>query len=396
VILFKKLVKSLPLQLLAAIGIALLVEPLLSGPVLSFFYTLSCLFKDLLIMVIPFVVFGYLTTSIVSFDKKSLWMVLSIFGLVILSNGLSVWIAYGLGRTLLPLFSFPPLTNLDAPQGGLQVLWTLPWESPLTAGSALILALILGFVAILFDIHPIRKVARHIRDDATRVLRVAFIPLLPLYVFGFMLRLQHDGMFGLLVQGYGKVFALSMGATFSYILFLYGIAARFRWVPFKRMVEHMLPSGITAFTTMSSAATLPVTLTCVEKSLGRREYADFVVPLTANNHLIGDGFNIALASLALLWMTDHPLPGIADYGIFVVYYCIAKFSTAGVPGGAALVILPIVQTYLGLSPGLASLLTTLLVLQDPLITMVNVMGNGVFATLTARLFHVEKLPKGHT
>ena len=274
-------------------------------------------------------------------------------------------------------------------------LWVLPVKAPENAPMvAMIAAFGLGMGGVFGDFPFLKRLAHRVREDAITVLRRGFIPLLPLYVFGFILKLQHDKTFGLLVQGYGQIFALSCLIIVAYILLAYGFAARCRLNRFKHILLNMLPAGVTAFTTMSSAATLPVTLDATEKTLGSRTYADFVIPLTANNHMIGDGLNIALSSLALLIMTNQGMPDVGNYALFTFYYCLAKFSTAGVPGGGVLVILPLAQMYLGLNANLASILTTLYVLQDPLITAANVMGNGAFAVLTAPLFQRRRRDAG--
>ncbi len=386
-VLFKK---SLPLQLVLAIVLALILEPWMEVKTLSFFYTLSCAFKDLLMMVIPFVVFGYLMSSLVSFDKRALGMIFGILGLATLSNALCVFVAYGLGATFLPWLSFEPFQIAETTSDGVTALWTIPWTSPLTPGIAMALALFLGVGAIFTHYTPLKKLARRVRDDSTTVLKKVFIPLLPFYVFGFMLRLQYEGTFELLVKGYGQVFLLTLLIMILYVIFWYGVAAQFRWKHFKNMLVCMFPAGITAFTTMSSAATLPVTLEGTEKMLKERTYADFVIPLTANNHTVGDGLSIALSVLSLMWMSQNTLPTFESYALFTLFYCLARFSTAGVPGGGILVMLPIIQEYMGMSPGLLSLLTTLYVLQDPIITSVNVLGNGVFAFMTASLFQRKK------
>jgi len=87
-----------------------------------------------------------------------------------------------------------------------------------------------------------------------------------------------------------------------------------------------------------------------------------------------------------MMMTGQPFPDFSTYLIFTIFYCLTKFSAAGVPGGGVLVILPVAQAYLGLSPEMATLLFTIYVLQDPLITAANVMGNGAFALITAKIF----------
>jgi Na+/H+-dicarboxylate symporter len=86
-----------------------------------------------------------------------------------------------------------------------------------------------------------------------------------------------------------------------------------------------------------------------------------------------------------LMLSGAPLPTFENYLLFTFYFCIAKFSAAGIPGGTVIVMLPILQKYLGLSPEMASLITTIYIIQDPVFTSANVMGNGAFALLVRKL-----------
>jgi Na+/H+-dicarboxylate symporter len=100
--------------------------------------------------------------------------------------------------------------------------------------------------------------------------------------------------------------------------------------------------------------------------------------------MIGDSLSIPLSALCLLMMSGQPIPDISTYLSFVFYYCLAKFSAAGIPGGGVIVILPVVQAHLGLNETMTSLLATIYILKDPILTAANVMGNGAFALLSRK------------
>ena len=109
------------------------------------------------------------------------------------------------------------------------------------------------------------------------------------------------------------------------------------------------------------------------------------MPATANIHMVGDGINITLTSLALLVMSGHPLPGFSAFLAYVGAYIITKFSGSGIPGGGMIILLPVVEEYLGLSSELCSLVATLYILQDSLMTASNVAGNGAFALIINKI-----------
>lgn len=380
------MLKSLPVQLCLCILLGLCFGSFLSDVVISFFYTISCFLKDLLMIGLPFIIFSYLFAALLSFERHGLWMVVTVMGCIVLSNAAAVLIPYAVGAFLLPLLPLHPIEVLPSAQSLIQPLWKLPFSNPLSAQDMLIFGLISGLIAAFFKSAALKKMAFSLRDGATKLLQKTFIPFIPLYVLGFVLKLNREGSLYFLITSYAPVFLSSCTLITLYLLFLYAFAAHFQRKIMLKYLEQMLPAGLMAFSTMSSAAALPITLKATEDNLGSRAYADFVIPLTTNIHLLGDGINISLTCLALLMMTGEPFPDFSSYLIFTIFYCLTKFSAAGVPGGGVLVILPVAQAYLGLSPEMSTLLFTIYVLQDPLISAANVMGNGAFALITAKIF----------
>ncbi len=227
--------------------------------------------------------------------------------------------------------------------------------------------------------------SRIFRDYATVFLKKGFIPFLPLYVLGFVVKLSRDGQLAGLMHGYANTFLLSCVMIIAYLTFWYYVGSYFNVKKLISSVREMLPAGITGLTTMSSSATMPVTLEATQKNINDREFADFIIPTSVNAHLPGDGISITLTAMALLLMSGHALPTWSVFFVYVIHYCLVKFSAAGVPGGGVLVILPVVREYLGLDETSTTLLATIYILQDPILTSANVMGNGAFAMVAHRL-----------
>ena len=86
-------------------------------------------------------------------------------------------------------------------------------------------------------------------------------------------------------------------------------------------------------------------------------------------------------------------PDFMTYLVFAFYFVIAKFSVAAVPGGGILVMLPILESYLGLDATMLSLMTALYILFDPIITSANVLANGGFAMILSKLLGRKEKPQ---
>jgi Na+/H+-dicarboxylate symporter len=212
-------------------------------------------------------------------------------------------------------------------------------------------------------------------------------------VFGFLLKMQKENVLENLFTNYTKVFVLIFFLVIFYIMLFYLLSANFNLKKALEYFKEMLPAGITAFSTMSSVATMPVTLNATEKNISSKKMANLIVPTTVNVHLMADGLSISITALALMIMGNQGIPEISSYIWFVVYYCIAKFSCAGVPGGGVIVLIPVFQEHLHMNLEIATLLTTIYILQDSFLTCGNVMGNGAFAIFANKFLKKIKLSK---
>ncbi len=380
----KIMLKSLPVQLILAIFAAYFLSGIFNLETIRLFFTLSCGLKEILMGMLPFVIFSYITAAILSMEQRAPFLIISILALVTLSNALTVLVSYGIGVNLLPLLTFGG-SGLPELQDTVTPLFTLLIPEILAPDRSLLLGVSVGLIFSLIKAPRVTTLAHKMRHYMTVFLQKAFIPLLPVYVFGFILKMEYEGTLSILVKSSGHVFGLLWVIIILYLTLLYFIASGFRLSRFFEVVQNMLPAGITGFSTMSSAATMPVTLAATEKNMGDEQFADLVIPTTVNIHLIGDALAIPILALAVLSLSGMPLPTFENYLLFTLYFCLAKFSVAGIPGGGIIVMLPILQKYLNLSPEMASLMTTIYIVQDPIFTSANVMGNGAFALVARKI-----------
>ena len=379
------MLKSLPVQLVLCLILALIGGNYFNIEVIRWAFTISCFLKEILMAILPVVIFSYLFAALLSFEKRAPVLIASILVMVIISNGLAVLTSYAVGITVLPYIISAHSVGLSGSLDIITPVFDIYFPTFITPDKAMLSGILLGIFFSFVKVQGVGKFALNLRDKVTLALHKCFVPLIPVYVFGFVIKLHHEGSLSLLLKNYGQVFALGCALIVVYISLLYLIASQFRYRVFLGYIKEMLPAGVTGFSTMSSAATIPLTLDATEVNLGNREYADLVVPTTVNIHMLGDDLVIPFIALAILLMTGHPLPDLSTYLIFTGYFCMTKFSAAAVPGGGMIVILPVVQNYLGLSAEMATLLATIYILQDSIFTASNVMGNGAFAIISQKV-----------
>ncbi|MBX9977040.1 MAG: dicarboxylate/amino acid:cation symporter [Alphaproteobacteria bacterium] len=384
--------KSLPVQLIACILVAFYLGKVLDLFYVRLFFTLSSVFVEILLFILPIMVFSFIFRALVGIERKSTWLVGLILISVTISNILAVLTAYGYSKGLMAAlgithcagFADKFISNVDP---------LFPFELPRFIGTdrAMLAGIACGFiVSFLPDRIAFRTFATNkaiiLSDMITAFLQRAFIPLLPIYIFGFCLKLSYDDALVHLFTHYSHVFFASLTLVLMYISLIYFFGAGLSITRALAHMRTMLPAALTGFSTMSSAATMPVTLECTEKNTKDRNFTDLIIPSTANIHMLGDDLTITVTAVALLTICGH---GVPDFMTFLAYagaFSIAKLSCVGIPGASVLVVLPVLQQFLGFTPEMIGMLTTIYILQDSFGTAANVMGNGGFALVIQRVF----------
>lgn len=385
-----KLLKSLPVQLVLSIALAFTLSSYLNAFTISLFYSISSAVIEALLFVLPIIIFTYLFQALANSSRGNLKLVLLIFAGVTLSCCLALTTAYLFGKSVLPGLNLDQSPDFVSKlQTKVSKLFSLGLPTIMGTEKAMLLGMSLGIlVSFLNDKSRLKTKCRELgcklSTIVTFTLQRLFIPLVPLYVFGFCVKLAHEGALLVLFEDFGKVFLASIGLVITYLFLLYFLGAQGDIRKAFQNIRTMVPAGLTGFSTMSSAATMPVTLKCAEKTTGDSDYAKLIIPSTANIHMLGDDMTIMVASMALLTVYGMPWPDLLTFIPFMIAFALAKLSCVGVPGATVLVILPVLQNYLGFSAEMISAITTIYILQDPFGTTGNVMGNGAFALIIQR------------
>ena len=133
---------------------------------------------------------------------------------------------------------------------------------------------------------------------------------------------------------------------------------------------------LTAFSTSSSAATLPITMTSVEENLGvHKDTAKFVLPLGATVNMDGTALYESVAAIFIAQAYGHDL-GIAQQLVIFLTASLAAVGAAAIPG-AGLITMSIVLTAVGLPLEGIGLILAVDRLLDMFRTTVNVFGDCV-------------------
>lgn len=190
------------------------------------------------------------------------------------------------------------------------------------------------------------------------------------------------------------IYSLCVVAGLAFMVFgLYPVLVRiFTGRSYISFLREISPAQLLAFSTSSSAATLPVTMERVEEHIGvDSEVASFVLPIGATVNMDGTSLYQAVAAVFIAQAFGMDL-GFTDQLNIVLTATLASIGSAAVPG-AGMVMLVIVLGAIGVpEAGLALIFAVDRVL-DMCRTVANVTGDATVATLVAK--SVGKLGDPH-
>lgn len=155
-----------------------------------------------------------------------------------------------------------------------------------------------------------------------------------------------------------------------------------RKIKYKSFLRNISPAQLMAFSTSSSAATLPVTIDCLEENMKvSKNVAGFVLPIGATVNMDGTSMYqaIAVIFLAQLHMVDLSF---GQQLTIVLTATLASIGSAAVPS-AGLVMLIIVLQSVGLNPAWIAIIFPVDRILDMVRTTVNVTGDATVSTIIA-------------
>jgi len=182
-----------------------------------------------------------------------------------------------------------------------------------------------------------------------------------------------------------------LGLIIHLVVVYGGIAKFFGGVSLIEMIKRISPAMLVAFTTASSAATLPVTLQCSEKNLGvKKEIGAFTLPLGATVNMDGTALyqGVSVVFLAQLLGVDLTFNQML---MVIVSATLASIGTAGVPG-AGMIMLAMVLESVGMPVSAIGIIMGVDRIVDMGRTCMNVSGDLICTLAVARSENAVDMP----
>ena len=385
--------KKIKISLLGKVAIAIVLGVVfgqfLPVGIARLFVTFNALFSSFLSFAIPLIILGLVAPAIGELGKSA-GKLLVITTLIAYGSTLfSGFFTFFSVDAVLPymIAENTQLAAVNEPENTmLAPFFEIAMPPLMDIMTALLLAFIIGLGLSVIKGVALQKVCVDFRDIITKTIETAIVPLLPLHIFGIFLNITKSGQVVSIVSMFVKVIAVIFVLHVLLLLIQFIVAgAVSKKNPFL-LLKNMLPAYTTALGTQSSAATIPVTLKQALKNGVSEAIAAFVVPLCATIHLSGSTMKIVACAMAILFMVGEPVV-IGDFAGFIFMLGVVMVAAPGVPGGAIMAALGLLESMLGFSETNLALMIALYIAMDSFGTACNVTGDGAIAVVVDKISH---------
>ena len=375
---------KLILRLIAGITAGVLIG--LSAPlgVLEGLVTFKELFGKLLGFIVPLVIVFYVISGISSLHKGSVKLVTLTVALAYFCSVLAGFFAYLVGLNLMPALVDSSIATV---QSGTSVTAWFSIDIPplMSVSTALLTAFVFGIGLSITQPRELCKVVDQSRAIMGIVLARAVLPCLPFYVCCVFAEMAAEGAVFNTLKTFASVLFVTFILHWCWLLLQYTVVgATFGRNPFA-MIRTMLPAYTTAASTLSSIATIPVTLQSARLLGSKRSIVEFVIPLCATIHLSGSMISITVCTLSVMLLTTGSLPDSLVFVPFILALGGAMIAAPGIPGGGIMASVGLLGPVLGFDDAAIALMFALYLAQDSFGTACNVTGDGAIAAIVDRV-----------
>lgn len=374
------------LRIIIAIILGIALGTIMPDALVRAFNTFNGIFDQLLKFLIPLIIVGLVTSAIAEVGKGAGRMLAITAAVAYGATVFSGLFSYQVSTLLFPHIisttatsgitseatQFPPYFGIEIP----------PMMAVMTA---LVSSFLLGLGIAAFGAQTLKSGFDEFKAIVTHSITKVIIPLLPLYVFGLFLDMTAAGQVGPVLLSFLQVIIIIFVMTAVLLLLQYLIAGLITHRNPLRLLATMMPAYFTALGTSSSAATIPVTLQQTRKNGVSEGIAGFVIPLCATIHLSGSTLKIVACSVAIMLIEGMSYDFMLMLG-FILMLGITMVAAPGVPGGAIMAALGILDSILGFSPEQQAMMITLYVAMDSFGTACNVTGDGAIALIIDKIW----------
>ncbi|WP_290924403.1 dicarboxylate/amino acid:cation symporter [Halodesulfovibrio sp.] len=380
---------GLILQLLLGIAAGVIVGLYAGTGVMEVVVSLKYVLGQFIFYTVPLVIIAFIAPAIVRLGRNASSMLFTGVGFAYLSAAGAATMAAIAGYIIIPHLSIA--TKVDALHELPEVLFQLNIPPVMSVMTALVSALVFGLATVWTKAETFERIFNDFEKIMMQVVSRIIIPILPFFIATTFAGLAYEGTLTKQLPVFLKVVLIVILGHFIWLTVLYTIAGLISKRNPIEVLRHYPPAYLTAVGTMSSAATLPVSLECAARSkVLSKSVVEFMVPLGATVHLCGSVLTETFFAMTISMMLYGTLPSVGTMCLFIALFGIFAIGAPGVPGGTVMASLGIVVGVLQFDPAGVALLLAIFALQDSFGTACNVTGDGALALMLEGIFNKDK------
>ncbi|ANU25888.1 dicarboxylate/amino acid:cation symporter [Planococcus versutus] len=378
-------------RIIVAIILGVLIGLVAPEKIVRVFATFTSIFGNFLNFVVPLIILGFIAPGIAKLGKGSGKLLAIATGIAYASTIVAGVLAFFIGITVLPNFMEPgSLSSMTDPEKALASSFIKLEMIPVFGVmSALILAFLLGIGMASTGAKTMVSFFEEFQAIIEKTITYIIIPLLPFYIFGIFANMAYGGAVFEILSLFAIVFVMIIVLHWVMLLLQYSAAGALKGINPLSILKTMMPAYFTALGTQSSAATIPVTLRQARKSGANERVADFTVPLFATIHLSGSTITLVSCAIGVVLLTGG-VPSFSSFFPFILMLGVTMIAAPGVPGGAVMAAIGLLQSMLGFDATMVALMIALYMAQDSFGTAANVTGDGALAHIVDRFTNGRK------
>jgi Na+/H+-dicarboxylate symporter len=379
----KKIFKSLPFRLAAAMSVGIAAGSLAGETVMQVVLSLQHLLNALIMFSIPLIIVGFIAPSIAKLGGNASGLLLTALLLAYASGTGASLFSAGMGYLILPHLHIISETGFRPALP--EIIFELNIPPVMPVMSALVFSVFIGISAAWKRADRLIGLMDEFQVMVILIVTRMIIPILPFFIACTFCSLAYEGIIMRQLPVFLAVILIVIVGHFIWMTFLYSLAAAYSGKNPFRVLRHYLPAYLTAVGTMSSAATLPVALECAKKSdILRRDMIDFGIPLFANIHLCGSVLTETFFVMTVSQVLYGSIPSVSSLVLFSLLLGIFAIGAPGVPGGTVMASLGLIVNLLGFDAAGTALMLTIFALQDSFGTACNITSDGALTLMMSK------------
>ena len=389
----KKILKSLPFQLLLGVIIGIVLGLISNEAVMNVIVTIKFVLGELINFCVPLIVIGFIAPSITKLGKNASRILGVAVLLAYVSSVLAALGSMAAGYGLIPHLSI--VSEVDGLKELPEIVFQLEIPQIMSVMSALAFSILIGLAATWTKADTVIRLLDEFQQIVLMIVSKIVIPILPVFIALTFWSLAYEGTITKQLPVFLKVGVIVMVGHFIWMAVLYAVGGIYSGNNPWKVVKHYGPAYITAVGTMSSAATLAVALKCARKSepVLRDDMVSFGIPLFANIHLCGSVLTEVFFVMTVSQILYGKLPSVGTMILFCALLGVFAIGAPGVPGGTVMASLGLITGVLGFDATGTALMLTIFALQDSFGTACNVTGDGALTMILtgyARRHNIEQ------